>query len=142
LPKAARPWLTKAAGHDVSGEARDDHGRWTSGGESTDHLPPESPAHVEPHAPKFDIVMGKGESVERNVAKLLHAAGSQGLRMRDLVKHLNRGGSVYGEITPGEVRFVLDTLEVHYRGDRVALSEHVAKAARPWLVTNAGGEKP
>lgn len=135
------PWeiVTKSAPHDVGGEARDAAGRWTSGGESTAHLPAESPAHVAAHAPAFDRVMGKGESVERNVTKLLRAAGAQGLRMRDLVRHLNRGGSVYGEITPGEIRFVLDTLEVHYRGDRVALSEHVAKALRfPWLVTKAG----
>jgi hypothetical protein len=52
------PWLVKAA-HDVSGEKRDEDGRWTSGGDSTDHLPPESPAHVEAHAPKFDVVMGR-----------------------------------------------------------------------------------
>jgi hypothetical protein len=35
--KAALPWVVKAAGHDVSGEARDDHGRWTASGSATPH---------------------------------------------------------------------------------------------------------
>ena len=106
---------------------------WTSGGDDISRLPPESPAHVRADAPAFDVVRGKAGYVEKQVTKLLDGAGKQGLRMRDVLRQLNKGGTAYGEITAGEVKAVLDTTEVSYRGDRVAASKLVNNRATNYV---------
>jgi hypothetical protein len=119
---AKHHWHKAATGETHPGTPKQSN--WASGGDDTTHYPPESIAHEEADYEKLGRIMGKADAVEHGVALLLKQAGPNGLRMRDLVKRLNKGGNVYGDISSGEIKAVLDSMEVSYKNDLVRLSSH------------------
>ena len=100
-------------GWDESKHKRD-HGRFarTDGGDEPPH---------EPDDESLDRVMGKRDYFTKRAGSLLASAGEGGVRFKDLLKALNRGGTVYGDLTPNTLAAVLDPLGVEYDGDHVRL---------------------